>query len=85
MALNIVNSYEQLGKELRVILQQTLPNIAFRMLLEQIVLEQKQRLQELDLKRDAEDFKTQYRIIKQQQELAEELLSFIEILQPKAN
>ncbi len=79
------NQYaEALGSEHRVILQSTLPTPSFGFLLEACIRHCKIQLTELDLSRDADDFKQRYHSIKLQQELAESLLEFVKSLSPKS-
>ena len=71
---------EVLGAEHKVILQSTLPTSSFTFLLEACVRDCKTRLTQLDLGRDADEFKQKYHSIKLQQDLAESLLEFVKSL-----
>jgi hypothetical protein len=71
---------EALGAEHKVILRSTLPTESFSFLLEGCIRDCKSRLIEIDLSRDAIDFKQRYHSIKLQQDLAESLLAFVKSL-----
>lgn len=69
-----------IGEGHRNILQSTLPTESFLFLLEACIRDCKTRLAELDLSREANDFKQRYHSIKLQQDLAESLLAFVKSL-----
>ena len=73
---------DELGAEHKVILQGTLPTPSFAFLLEASIRDCKLRLLEIDLSRDATDFKQRYHSIKLQQDMAESLLEFVKSLSP---
>lgn len=68
---------DELGNEHKAILSSTLPTPSFAFLLEASIRDCKIRLTQLDLTRDADDFKHRYHSIKLQQDLAESLLEFV--------
>lgn len=72
---------DEIGAEHKHVLQSTLPTPAFKWLLEAQIRDCKNRLTELDLSREADDFKDRYRSIRLQQDLAEDLLVFVKSLQ----
>ncbi len=71
-----------LGPEHKHLLQSTLPTPSFGFLLEAAIRDCKMRLAEIDLSREAIDFKQRYHSIKLQQDLAESLLEFVKSLSP---
>ena len=68
---------DALGAEHKVILESTLPTSSFVFLLQASIRDCKERLTELDLGRDADEFKQKYHSIKLQQDLSESLLEFV--------
>ena len=81
-----LNDWERLANELgaehKAILRGTLPTPSFAFLLEASIRDCKLRLTQLDLNRDAVDFKQRYHSIKLQQDLAESLLEFVKSFSP---
>lgn len=70
----------EIGSEHKHVLQSTLPTQSFRFLLEAQIRDCRLRLAELDLSREPADFKDRYRSIRQQQDLARDLLQFVNSL-----
>ena len=73
---------DELGAEHKAILQGTLPTLSFIFLLKASIRDCKLRLLEIDLDREAIDFKQRYHSIKLQQDMAESLLEFVKSLSP---
>jgi hypothetical protein len=74
---------DELPPEHKVILQQSLPTSSFRLLLDTYIREHNDRLKNISLDRDDKEFKQKYILLKQQSELAEGLLNFVQTLNIK--
>lgn len=71
---------DEMPTEHKLILQQSLPTPSFKLLLDTYIRERQAKLQHVSIARDDKDFKQQYILLKQQSELAENLLSFVQTL-----
>lgn len=71
---------DEMPTEHKLILQQSLPTPSFKLLLDTYIRERQAKLQHVSITRDDKDFKQHYILLKQQSELAENLLSFVQTL-----
>jgi len=74
---------DELPSEHKFILQQSLPTPSFKLLLDTYIREHQAQLQNISITRDDKEFKQHYTLIKQQSELAEGLLNFVQTLNIK--